>query len=627
MALKPGMQVGPYEITAPIGAGGMGEVYRATDTKLKREVAIKVLPDDVAGDPDRLARFEREALVLASLNHPNIASIYGLEESGGVPCLVLELVDGQTLAERLAAGALPVEQALGVAKQIAWALEAAHEKGVIHRDLKPANVKITPEGSVKVLDFGLAKAFADEPTEISGDASLSPTLTMSATRAGVILGTAAYMSPEQARGKPVDKRTDVWAFGCVFYEMLTGRQAFPGETASDCIVGILGREPDWDPLPAHTPLKVRELLQRCLTKDPRNRLHDIADARIEIEEAQTPRVDATPEQGNRASLSMRSPIVLFILAATTVAASVVVVTLVNRRPAEQRVLKTTILAPEGAIFDLNPDNPGFPVLSPDGTMLAFSALDNDGESRLYVRPLRSDQPYALTGTEEAGYPFWSPDSQWLAFFSNSDKKLKKVEASGGLPVPICDAIEVKGGSWSRDGLIVFAKNAAGPLHQVRATGGPSTPITQLNSERGDLSHRFPRFLPDGQHFLYLARIAEGDPVILVGSLDGQQKRQLLRSPAIAEYAAGHLLFFRGTSIMAQPFDVERLALSGEATSQASATASYRRPRRICWSTATGTSRFGWSGSAETAAIAAALETPPTSGRFPSRRTARQRHSP
>jgi Tol biopolymer transport system component len=385
------------------------------------------------------------------------------------------------------------------------------------------------------------------------------------TQGGLIMGTAAYMSPEQARGKPVDKRTDIWALGCVLYEMLTGRQAFPGETASDTIAWILEREPDWHALPSAAPLKVRELLQRCLRKDERDRLHDIADARIEIEEAQTPQVDATPAGSVRSGLSIRSPIVFLSLIAAIVAVAVLVVTLGNRKSAEQRVLKATILAPEGAIFNLNPDNPGPPVLSPDGSMLAFSARDDNGQSRLYVRPLRSDQAYALTGTEEAAYPFWSPDSRWLAFFTFPDGKLKKVEASGGLPVPICDAIEVKGGSWSRNGVIVFANRAQGPLHQVPATGGASMPITQLNSERGDLSHRFPRFLPDGHHFLYLARIAGEDHAILVGSLDDQEERLLLRAPAIAEYAAGHLLFFQGTTLMARPFDVERLALSGEAT--------------------------------------------------------------
>ena len=288
MALKTGTRLGPYEIAEPIGAGGMGEVYRATDTKLKRDVAIKILPDEVARDRERLTRFEREAQVLAALNHPNIASIYGLEESGGVPCLVLELVEGQTLAERLAQGALSLEEAREVGLQIASALEAAHEKGIIHRDLKPANVKIAPDGTVKVLDFGLAKALAAESADDAIDKSMSPTLTAAATRAGVIMGTAAYMSPEQARGKTVDKRTDIWSFGCVLYECLTARQCFGGETVSDLIAQVLQTEPDWAALSAETPERVHRLLRRCLEKDHRRRLRDVGDARIELEDAAEP---------------------------------------------------------------------------------------------------------------------------------------------------------------------------------------------------------------------------------------------------------------------------------------------------------------------------------------------------
>ncbi|HXI04219.1 MAG TPA: serine/threonine-protein kinase, partial [Candidatus Saccharimonadales bacterium] len=298
MSIEPGTRIGPYEVSAPIGAGGMGEVYRATDTKLRREVAIKVLPKDVAVDRERLARFQREAQVLAALNHPNVAAIYGLEESGGVPCLVLELVEGQTLEEMIAPGPLPPDEARGFALQMAAGLEAAHEKGIIHRDLKPANVKITPEGAVKILDFGLAKALADEPEANSGDASLSPTLTAAATRAGVIMGTAAYMSPEQARGKKVDRRADIWAFGCVYYECLTGRRCFDGETISDLLVQVLQGEPGWGALPAATPPRIRRLLRRCLEKDRRRRLRDIGDARIELEDDAA---GTAPEQGEAAA--------------------------------------------------------------------------------------------------------------------------------------------------------------------------------------------------------------------------------------------------------------------------------------------------------------------------------------
>ena len=389
MPLEPGQQIAHYRVVEKIGEGGMGEVYRATDTKLKREVAIKVLPEEVGRDRERLARFEREAQVLASLNHPNIASIYGLEETGEAPCLVLELVEGQTLAERLAQGALPIEEARDVALQIASALELAHEKGIVHRDLKPANVKVTPEGAVKVLDFGLAKALENESAETAHDLSLSPTLTAAATRAGVILGTAAYMSPEQARGKSVDKRTDIWAFGCVFYECLTTRRCFTGETVSDLIAHVLQTEPDWEALPPETPDYMRRLLRRCLEKDRRHRLRDIGDARIELEDELEPSMPG-PGVATAAPSAMgwsgRLRLALFgtLLVAASVLATVGVLRLLHPSPARAPV-RFQVADAEGMTISKDGSNHA---ISPDGTMLVFLAGDS-ARKQLWVRSLET----------------------------------------------------------------------------------------------------------------------------------------------------------------------------------------------------------------------------------------------
>jgi dipeptidyl aminopeptidase/acylaminoacyl peptidase len=497
MALKPGTQVGPYEITAPLGAGGMGEVYRATDTKLKREVAIKVLPDDVAGDRERLARFEREAHVLASLNHPHIGSIYGLEECGGVPCLVLELVEGQTLAERLAAGALPVENALEIARQIASALEAAHEKGIIHRDLKPANVKLTPEDSAKVLDFGLAKGLADESTELASDPSLSPTLTMAATRAGLILGTAAYMSPEQARGKPVDKRTDIWAFGCVFYELLTGRQAFPGETASDTIAKILEREPDWQALPSNTPLKVRELLQRCLRRDDRNRLHDIADARIETEEVladPSGAVAVAVDRPGRKTFGSRW------LSWTVAAAALVVVALAagylvgsRNRPVVTEIDYRQLTFRRGTITGAR--------FSPDGSTVVYSAIWEGEPSEVFTTSPGNPESRAL-GLRSAGLLGISSSGELaVALEFELVDSFDRAGTLANLPLATSTAPRellknVRWADWSPDGAEFALVRREGRVRRLEYPMG-----TVLRETSGWISH--PQISPDGGTVAFL----------------------------------------------------------------------------------------------------------------------------
>src|SRR5713226_3862054 len=430
MTLAAGTKLGPYEIASMLGAGGMGEVYQAHDTKLGRDVAIKVLPEAFAHDPQRLSRFQREAKLLASLNHPNIATIHGLEESNGTHYLVMELVPGETLRERVAReGALPVEEALGIARQIAEALEAAHEKSIIHRDLKPANVKVTPEGKVKVLDFGLAKAFAGEET--GSDPSNSPTLSQAATLQGVILGTAAYMSPEQAKGKAVDKRTDLWAFGAVVYELLTGKQAFNGEDISEILAAVIKTEPDWKRLPPSIPAKIRDLLQRCLQKDKNLRMQAAGDARIEIQEALAAPQDAG---ATRASSAPRSKLPWAVAAALAIIAAVMAWGWWrSTRPPEQKLQPLVRLD-----VYLGPDvSLGSPygadaILSPDGTRLVYVS-----QARLFTR--RLDQPNAteLAGTQGATAPFFSPDGRWVAFFAQG--KLKKISVEGGAAIALCDA--------------------------------------------------------------------------------------------------------------------------------------------------------------------------------------------
>jgi hypothetical protein len=510
MALAHGTRLGPYDIQSLIGAGGMGEVYRARDTRLKREVALKVLPEGFSQDPDRLARFQREAELLATLNHPNIAHIHGLEEADSIRALVMELVEGDTLADLIAHGPIPLGDALPMARQIADAVEAAHEKGVIHRDLKPANVKVTADGRVKVLDFGLAKMLETEAA--ASTLTMSPTLSVRATYAGILLGTAPYMSPEQARGKPVDKRTDIWAFGCVLYEMLSGTRVFDGEDVTDTLAAIVRADPDWGRLPNDTPPGIRRLLRRCLEKDRKRRLSDIADARLEIDDAlhapstEIPAAFAAPRRsGERLAWASALAVVTVIAVAASLWA---------RRPAppapEMRVDVVTPTTTDPATF----------ALSPDGRQLVFVG-SGDGPSRLWLRSLAATSAQPLAGTEGASVPFWSPDSRSVAFFA--DGKLKRLDLGIGQPQPLTNVVARAGGTWSADGVILYPPTSGSPLFRVSASGGQAAAVTKLDRQS---SHRFPTFLPDNHHFLFYAQGTPDTSGIYLGSLDSPNTTRL-----------------------------------------------------------------------------------------------------
>jgi Tol biopolymer transport system component/tRNA A-37 threonylcarbamoyl transferase component Bud32 len=553
-----GSRIGAYEISALIGAGGMGRVFRARDTRLKRDVAIKALPQDMAFGADSAARFRREAEALASLNHPHIASIHDLVESGDSQFLVMELVEGETLAELIRRGPVPVDEALRLARQIAEALEAAHARGIVHRDLKPANVKVTPQGQVKVLDFGLAKDLGAEAARVDvATLTHSPTIVGSATRAGVILGTAAYMSPEQARGQRVDAQADIWAFGCVLFEMLTARQPFTGATVTDLLAAVVRGEPDWPALPAATPAGVRSLLRRLLQKDRARRVHHIADARIEIDEALAgPAADETPtvRRGSNAR-------------AMTAAAAVLGAVVLGLAIALVWALRPAAAAPEMRVDITTPlsQAPAFLALSPDGTKLAFVA-SGDGMSRLWVRTLDGSPAQPLSGTDLATGPFWSPDSRSLGFFA--DGKLRRIDLAGGLTRTLADATIAAGGSWNRDGVIVFAPTSVGPLFRVSAAGGEAVAITKMTSPAQG-SHRLPHFLPDDRHFLFFSRGNLEQRGIYLGDLDGSEPRRLTESDSGGVLTSnGYLLFVRQGTLFARPFDLSGLKVSGEAVAVA-----------------------------------------------------------
>ena len=556
----------------------MGEVYRAQDTKLGRDVALKVLPAAFAADPERMARFRREAQVLASLNHPHIGAIYGFEDSGSVHALVMELIEGPTLADRIACGPVPLDEALPIAREIAQALEAAHERGVVHRDLKPANVKITPDGNVKVLDFGLAKAIEGDPS--STDLHNSPTITSMATQAGIILGTAAYMSPEQAKGRQVDRRTDIWAFGCVVFEMLTGKHTFEGETVTDTLAAVIRAEPEWLLLPADVPLRVRELLRRCLIKDPKQRLQAIGEARIALD-----------DNSNTASSSFMASAVSAIGSAPVAAArrrafpwgivaAVLAVTLAvcsfylwrgTNSSSAPPVMRFAIPLP--AAQSPATDRGWMDIaVSSDGSEIAYVA-DNDNP-RLWVRRMDKLEPTLLADTERASTPFFSPDGKWIGFFV--DGKLKKIAVAGGVSTVLCDATQNRGGTWLPDGTILFAPALTAGLVRVPSSGGTPVAVITPDTSKGERTQRWPQVLPGGEEVIFTLGGLDSptnfdNAKIAVLSLKAGKYKILIEGAGVARYVPtdnshGYILYIRSGNLFAAPYDVKNEKVDGESFS-------------------------------------------------------------
>ena len=542
-----GRRIGAYQLQGLLGAGGMGEVYRARDTKLGRDVAIRILPKAFTIDPERLARFEREARVLATLNHPHIGAIYGFEESDGGGALVLELVEGQTLADRIARGPVPIPEALAIARQIADALEAAHEKGIIHRDLKPANIKITPDGVVKVLDFGLAKVGGSSGSALN--LTQSPTMTVGSTRDRIVLGTPAYMSPEQASGMTVDARSDVWSFGCVLYEMISGKPAFKADNASETFARVLRGDVDWSLLPQGLSPVIGAFLVRCLYKDPKQRVSNITDLRLALEGAfDTALNDDLSQSAPRREMRMAW---FALSAALAVFAALFGTRAFYSAPplAEVRLEMAT----------LPTTDPISLAVSPNGEKVVFAATSN-GRPRLWLRSLSAASAVPLEGTDGGFFPFWSPDSKSMGFFANGE--LERIDLDGGLVRELANAPNPLGGTWNREGAILFTPNYAGPIFQISATGGGAAALPQFEAKRG--TQRFPLFLPDGRHFLYYVPTGSEPKGVYVGQLDGTTSVLLLDADAPAVYApvSRHLLFVRQGKLMAQAFDPAKLALSG-----------------------------------------------------------------
>ncbi|MDP9195040.1 MAG: protein kinase [Acidobacteriota bacterium] len=557
MSLQSGTRIGPYEILVPIGAGGMGEVFRARDAKLNRDVAIKVLPASFAHDKERVARFRREAQVVASLNHPNIAAIYGLEESNGVIGLALELVEGQDIAQRLTRGAIPIDEAVEIARQIAEGLEAAHERGIVHRDLKPANVKVTPDGTVKILDFGLAKAFEDDPTSSDSALANSPTMARPMTNDGMILGTAAYMSPEQARGKAVDKRADIWSFGVVLFEMLTGKRLFRGETVSDTLAAVLRENVDLSALPAGTPIVVKRLLGRCLERDAKRRLRDIGEARLALSEPVSESSHESPDPSSKVMAPRRSRGVSITLLAIVALLSAVAggQFWTRLRPApSQAVVRMSIALAPGQVLS----GAGGPAISRDGRLIAYTAHDVTGIDRLYVRALDRFEPAIIPESDGAQQPFFSPDGSRIAFFARG--KLRVASVGGGAPTPIADVSgQPIGGTWGEDDTIVFVPGLSSGLIRVPASGGKTEQLTVTDEGSGGYGHGRPQFLPGGHQLVFniwaRSDSVERGPALL--DLDTKKWISVAGGSWSARYAAsGHLLQSGPRGIRAAPFDID-----------------------------------------------------------------------
>ena len=565
MPLNPGTRLGPHEILAPLGAGGMGEVYRARDTRLDRTVAIKVMPPHLATDPQLRQRFEREARAVSSLSHPHICALYDIGHQDGVDYLVMEYLEGQTLAERLKQGPLPADQALRCAMEMADALDKAHRQGVVHRDLKPGNIMLTKAGA-KLLDFGLAKTAGLSPN--APDAATSPTLAKALTAQGTIVGTFQYMAPEQLEGQEADARSDIFAFGAVLYEMLTGRRAFDGKSQASVIAAIL----NLDPPPAlsvqpMTPPALDRVVRIAMAKDPDDRFQTAHDLKLQLDwiaEGGSQAGVAAPVAGRR---KLRERLLWALASVALLALGVTSTLLLTRAPQNAERLQVALLAPEDYSFDAFDF-----ALSPDGKQVAFVAMKPGAKPQLWVRRLDSASAQPLAGTEGATEPFWSPDGRDLGFFAEG--KLKRIEASGGPVQSLASAVTPRGGAWSSEGVIVFAPSPTDPLYRVPATGGEATHFTKLDAARSETSHRWPQFLPDGKHFLFLAKAAATNAAgrkedtsgstISVASLDSPTPKQITRAEQRGRYAGpGWLLFLRGANLMAQRFDAKSLEVSGE----------------------------------------------------------------
>jgi eukaryotic-like serine/threonine-protein kinase len=558
MSLQIGQQIGSYEITSLIGKGGMGEVYRARDSKLKRDVAIKALPDEFSRDHDRLIRFQREAEVLASLNHSNIATIYDLQEANGSRFLIMELVEGETLAQRISRGPLPVEEALDIAKQICEALEAAHEKGIIHRDLKPANVKTMSDGKIKVLDFGLAKMHHAEPH--NANLSNSPTLITSISSPGMIVGTAAYIAPEVVRGKPVDRRADIWAFGCIFFEMLTGHQVWIGETVADMVAAAVAKDPDWRLMPANVPSRISDILRRCLEKDPRKRWRDAGDVRLEIEEALTKKAGRPLKRAGQLSrsVSMRQALLMVLVAASVTALGVWAFRPVAQ-PTEALISRLTIPLPRGVELGfIGGRNPQL-ALSPNGRQLAY--VGNQGMTRrLYLRSMESLETIPLPGSEDATYPFFSPEGDWIAFFAQG--KLKKVSITG-VSQAICDAPgNSNGGAWGPDGNVYFTLSNSSGISSVSVSGGMPRDVTILDRAKGETSHSEPQILPGGKALMFTVSKNGEDVEVHAQSLETGERHVLVNGRSAHYISTGHLVYSRANALFTVRFDVADLKVTG-----------------------------------------------------------------
>jgi serine/threonine-protein kinase len=555
MPLNPGTRIGPYEVVAKLGEGGMGEVYRARDTKLNREVALKVLPASLGGDPDRLARFRREAQVLAALNHPNIAHIHGFEDSGDQHALVMELVEGPTLADRISHGPIALADALPIARQIAEGIEAAHEQGIIHRDLKPSNIKVREDGTVKVLDFGLAKAMGPESSGVSsGDAMNSPTLTARATQLGMIIGTAAYMAPEQAKGRQVDRRADIWAFGVILFEMLTGKRGYEAEDISETLAAVLTREVDWKALPAATPARLKALVRDCLVREPKQRLRDIGDARRAIEKMMEGGADemaaATP-----AATRARTGMLPWIIAAAAIAIAALATAMALRPRAEP---PQNVTRAEVHLKDFS----GFIAISRDGTKVAYATASNANNAVLLsLRMLDQFEAKPIPGTDGGAWPVFSPDGQWIAFSEVSGPNIKKVPLTGGTATTVGDGGFSSGATWGDNDMIVFASSKG--LMKVAGSGGKPEVLTTVDTAKGETGHSLPHFLPGSRQLIFSVGMKDQPPQIAVLDFATGKYVTVAKGGINSQYVtSGHLIYVRNSTIFAVPFDLPSLKTTG-----------------------------------------------------------------